>query len=99
MAKKTFKCPSCRRTFKMAAHLARHRAAAHGVKSKRKVKKAKAGRRKKAVRRRVTRMGRPTAMASRFKLRNLTLEELGEIIVAARAEGRRRVAELRKALA
>jgi uncharacterized C2H2 Zn-finger protein len=98
MAKKAFKCPSCGRTFKMAAHLARHRSAAHGIKSKRRVKKMRAGRRKKAQRRGVPRLGRPRAMASQFGLRNLTLEELGEVILAARTEGRRRVAELRKAL-
>jgi uncharacterized C2H2 Zn-finger protein len=36
--KGTFKCGRCKRTFSMAAHLARHQAAMHGVK--------KAGKRK-----------------------------------------------------
>jgi uncharacterized C2H2 Zn-finger protein len=98
MAKKPFKCPKCGRSFLMKAHLARHLSAGHGAKKKRKVKRVGAGRKKKAKRRRAARMGRPTAIASRFGLRTLSLEELGGVILAARAEGRRRVAELQKAL-
>lgn len=98
MAKKAFKCPRCGRSFLMKAHLARHLSAGHGVRSKRKAKTVRAGGRKKAKRRRVTRMGRPKGVVSRFGLRTLSLEQLGEVIVAARAEARSRVTKLQKAL-
>lgn len=39
MAKKTLKCPKCDRKFSMAAHLARHKSAAHGSGKKKTAKK------------------------------------------------------------
>lgn len=48
MAKPSFRCEKCKRTFKLAAHLARHNSAIHGVapaaKSTTKAKRKKAGR-------------------------------------------------------
>ena len=49
-------------------------------------------------RRSVKRVGRPRGIAGRLSLRALTLEQLGELITAARAQARRKMAELRKTL-
>ncbi len=56
MARAKFKCAGCGRKFSMAAHLARHKSAKHGLKSKRKKtvrsRASKAGKRGAAGRRR-----------------------------------------------
>ena len=97
-AKGKFKCPKCDRTFSMPGHLGRHMSAIHGLKSKKKAAKKKAKRRKKVRRRRkVKRVGRPAGVAARLKLQKMTLEELGQLIIAARAEARRKMAALNKA--
>jgi uncharacterized C2H2 Zn-finger protein len=103
MAKSKFKCPRCDRTFTMKAHLARHLSATHGAKKKKAAKKtAKRGKKRKAKarfkRRGVTRLGRPKGIASQVGLRSLTLEQLGELVTAARAEARHRLAALKKAM-
>lgn len=90
MAKKPFQCPRCDRSFSMKAHLARHVSAMHTKKRRGKAKPRKI-RKTKRVR------GRPRGAAG-LGLRTLSLEELGDLIVAARAEARRRVTGLQKAL-
>jgi len=87
---KRFKCARCKRTFSMAAHLARHRAAMHGAKSK---SKAKAPRGKAA---RTGRRGRPTALASR--LSGLSLDDLIRLADDAHAMARSKLAALQRSL-
>ncbi len=48
MAKK-FKCSKCKRTFSMAAHLARHVSAIHGKKTAKKAAKQRGGKAKRRV--------------------------------------------------
>ena len=102
MPKKSFKCSKCSRSFKMKAHLARHMSAGHGKKKtiKKKVAKKRAGpKRAKKVRRQKTKaVGRPKGATARLGLRNMSLEQLIELIAAARGEARRKIAELRKAM-
>ena len=94
MARGKFRCARCKRTFSMAAHLARHKSTIHASKSKK-----KAGAKRKTRRRRtVKRAGRPKGVAARLKLQGLTLEQLGQLIAAARVQARRKMSELKKAL-
>ena len=88
--RKTFKCGRCKRTFKMAAHLARHMST-HGVK--------KAGKRKytKRVGRSYSTVGRPTGIVARLGLRDLGLEQLSSVIDAARQEARHKLAQMEAA--
>lgn len=93
------KCSRCDRTFSMPAHLARHMSASHGAKKKRaSAKKAKRrgrppGKRTgKAAR---GRRGRPSGLIARLGLRNLSLEQLSEVIAAARSEAHRMIAAFR----
>ncbi len=106
MAKGKFKCSRCDRTFSMAAHLARHKNTIHASKAKKKAAKKKARGKKKARKRRIVkrarrtgkRVGRPRGIASRLGLQGLTLEQLGQLITAARSEARRKMAEVAKSL-
>ncbi|MCG8405792.1 MAG: hypothetical protein MI923_11400 [Phycisphaerales bacterium] len=100
MAKGSFKCPKCTRTFGMAAHLARHENAVHGRKRKKTNKKSN------RARRGVRRLGRPrkvggrkVASAARMGLSNMSLEQLSQLILAARSEAQRRISELESAIA
>ncbi len=95
MRKKTFKCSKCDRSFSMAGHLGRHMSASHGRKKRKKAaKKAK----KRSVRRRKKRAGRPKGVASRLGLGSMSLEELTQVIDAARAEARRKLTALEEAI-
>ena len=95
MPRKKFKCPKCDRSFSMARHLGRHMTATHGTKSrKRTLKKAK----KRSVRRKNKRAGRPKGVASRLGLGSMSLEELTQVIDAARAEARRKLTALEEAI-
>ena len=89
MPKKKFKCSKCDRSFSMAGHLGRHMNAIHGA------GRAKAASKKK--RRMGKTAGRPTGLVSRLGLRNMTLDQLQEVIAAAREQGRRKIGELRAA--
>jgi len=102
-----FKCSKCDRAFGMAMHLARHMSTMHGVKSKSAMKKmkprGKVGRPRKmakpaggssAVRRR----GRPSAIATRFGLHNLRLEDLVKLRDEAGALARARLGEIQRGL-
>ncbi len=91
MPRKVYKCSKCDRSFKMAAHLARHASSAHGAKKKTKVaKKAK----KRGKKRTMKKGGRPKGAVSRFGLKTMSLERLTELIGAARTEARRRLTEI-----
>ena len=88
MPKKTFKCSKCDRSFSMAGHLGRHMSATHGTKHRKKaVKTAK----RRSVRRKKKRAGRPKGVASRLGLGSMSLEELTQVIDAARTEARRKL--------
>ena len=91
MPKKTFKCSKCDRSFKMAGHLARHQSATHGMKTKKKATAKKAKRRGK--KRTMKKAGRPKGSTSRLGLKTMTLEQLTQLIDAARGEARSRLAE------
>ncbi len=91
MPRKVYKCSKCDRSFKMAAHLARHASSAHGAKKKTKVaKKAK----RRGKKRTMKRVGRPKGVGTRFGLKKMSLERLTELIDAARGEARSRLADI-----
>ncbi len=95
MPRKVYKCSKCDRSFKMAAHLARHASSAHGAKKKRKtVKKAK----RRVKKRMMKKGGRPKGAVSRFGLKTMSLERLTELIDAARGEARNRLAEIEESI-
>jgi len=92
----------------MAAHLARHNSTIHASKKKKKATKKKAARRgrpPKSVGARRGRppkkvgakRGRPKGVTTRFKLRELSLDQLSELILAVRQAARQRLAELETA--
>ena len=107
MARAKYRCRRCKRSFSMAAHLARHNSTIHGSKKKKATKKkaAKRGRpaKKTGVRRgrppkKVgAKRGRPKGVTTRFKLRELSLDQLSELIDAARQAARQKLAELEAA--
>lgn len=95
MPKKTFKCSKCDRTFKMAGHLGRHMTATHGRKKRKKTaKKTK----KRSVRRKKKRIGRPKGVATRLGLKDMSLEQLSQVIDAARTEARRKLVALEETI-
>ncbi len=105
MLKSSISCPRCERTFSMQAHLARHLSTTHGVKSA--VKKKKTGKKrgrpkgslnKKTIDKVMGRTGRPTALVARLGLRDMSIDELTQVIEAARSEARNRLSELQAAL-
>lgn len=90
--KDAYKCDQCARTFSMPGHLARHHKSAH-----------EAGRKTKAAAKRgpgrsAGHAGRPKGIAARMGLRDMSYEDLTQLIEAARDEARRRVAQLQKVL-
>ena len=103
MAKGTFQCPKCDRTFSMAGHLGRHLSAIHGVskpeagpRAKTKAK-GKRGRKRKGAR--MGGPGRPTSLSTRLGLRTMSLDQLSDLIGEARAEARRKLANLKDVFA
>lgn len=86
MPRKKFKCPKCKRSFKMAAHLGRHTSTMHGGAKRKAARKTKhpGG---------AKRRGRPPGIASKLDLRSLTFEQLKEVVQAARDEAQRRMSE------
>jgi uncharacterized C2H2 Zn-finger protein len=83
MPNRRFVCSKCGRTFTMKAHLVRHQNAGHGVKRKTAKRKVKTAR-------------RSSGAARRFGFSRLSLDELGNLLRAARVEGQRRIAEIAK---
>ena len=88
--------------------MARHNSAIHGSKKRKKATKKKSAKRgrppkKTGVRRGRppkavgARRGRPRGVTTRFKLRELSLDQLSELIVAARQAARQKLAELEAA--
>ncbi len=96
MPRKTFKCPKCDRSFSMAGHLGRHMSASHGRKKRKKA--AKKAKRRSAKRRKKRRAGRPKGVAARIGLKDMSLEQLSQVIDTARAEARRKIVELEEAI-
>ena len=95
MPRKTFKCPKCDRSFSMAGHLGRHVSATHGRKKRKKqTKKAK----RRSAKWRKKRAGRPKGVASRLSLGSMSLEQLSQVIDAARAEARRKLVALEETI-
>jgi ribosomal protein S14 len=80
-ARGSVKCDTCGKTFSMPAHLGRHMSAIHNIASKAKKKGAAA-----AKKRLGRKPGRPPAIAKRFQLSTLSLDELAALIKAAREE-------------
>jgi len=93
--KAKFTCTKCGQKFGMAMHLGRHMKAKHGRPSAKppKAKKAKKGRARKA-----RRIGRPPGVAGRLGLRSLSLDQLVQVIAAAKEEGQRRIAEIQEVI-
>ena len=91
---KKLKCRICGKKFSMPAHLARHKSATHGAKRKAKKKVVKMGRKGAAAKR----PGRPPAIATRFGLRGLSLDDLAALIKAAKQEADRRLREYQRLL-
>ena len=95
-----FKCEKCGKPFGMAMHLGRHMTTIHGqapqggkaAKPQQAKKAAKVGARKRG------RVGPAAGVAGRLGLRDLTLDQLVEVIAAAREEGQRRIAEMKQVL-
>lgn len=93
MAKaKTLKCTKCGKSFSMPAHLGRHMSTIHGAQPK--TRKAKTGRRGRPPGKRV---GRPKGISKKMGLTDMTIDQLAELIEAARAEAQRRIGQLQKA--
>ena len=92
------KCTKCGRTFSMAAHLARHMNASHGPAKKKAVAKKKT--KKRRAKRKVARKAKVKVRGRRATgaLRGMSLEALGRLIANARAEVRRRIAEIEMAM-
>ena len=93
MAKKTFKCPKCDRSFSMAAHLARHKNTIHATAKQKAAAMKKA---KRSTKKTVKRTSRPKGVAARVGLSRMGMEDLTDLIAAARQEATRRLAELKK---
>ena len=95
-----FKCAKCGRTFSMAAHLARHLSASHGPAKKKTAakKKTKKRRAKRKVARKAKVRRRRISRVPQRGLRGMSLEALGRLISDARAEVRRRIADIEKAM-
>lgn len=107
MATAKYECRRCKRTFSMAAHLARHNSTIHGSKKKKATKKkaAKRGRppkktgarRGRPPKKTGAKRGRPKGVTTRFHLRELSLDQLSELITAARETARQKLVELEAA--
>ncbi len=96
MPRKTFKCSQCNRTFTRPGPFAWHMQSMHGAKKKKKTPAKKA--KKRSVRRRKKRAGRPKGVPARLGLKDMSLEQLSQVIDAARAEARQRLVELEKVI-
>ena len=89
----SFKCEKCGKKFAMAMHLGRHMTTIHGKapKAAKPKKPAKgAGRR--------GRVGRPPGVVGRMGLKSMSLDQLVEVIAAAKAEATRRIAEIQETI-
>lgn len=95
----SYKCDKCDRTFSMAAHLARHMSTLHAspaAKAKDASKKKRKGA-KKGVAKRAGAVGRPTGLVTRLGLRDMSLEQLRDVIDASRLEAQVKIEQYRSA--
>ena len=95
MPKKTFKCSKCDRKFTRPGPFAWHMQSMHGAKKR---KKAAKKARKRSVGRRKKRAGRPKGVTSRLGLGSMSLEQLTQVIDAARSEARRKIVEFEETI-
>jgi ribosomal protein S14 len=95
-----YKCEKCGKEFAMAMHLGRHMTTIHG-------QAAKAAKAAKAVRPQRTaaagtrsgrRIGRPAGFIRRMGLKDMSLEQLIEVIAAAKEEAGQRIAAFQEAI-
>jgi ribosomal protein S14 len=89
-----FRCEKCGKRFTMAMHLGRHITTIHG-------KAPKATKPKKAAKRAVRkgrRVGRPPGVVGRLGLKNLSLEQLVDLIAAAKEEAGKRIAQIQETI-
>lgn len=93
----TFKCVKCGKAFAMAMHLGRHMTTIHGQ-ARKVVKPTKAKKAAKGGARKGRRVGRPPGVAGRLGLRTMSLEQLVDVISAAKVEAGLRIGELQRAL-
>ncbi len=93
MPRKTFKCKKCDNTFTRPGPFAWHMQSMHGAKKKRKTKVTKKAKRR-GKKRTMKRAGRPKGSTSRFGLKSMNLEQLTQLIDAARGEARSRLADI-----
>ena len=91
MPKMTLKCKKCDKTFSRPGPFAWHMQSMHGAKKKKATAKKARWRGK---RRTMKKAGRPTGAASRLGLKTMSLEQLTQLIDAARGEARSRLAEI-----
>ncbi len=89
----SFRCSKCDRVFSMKAHLARHMGTIHMSPSAKANAKTK---RKKGRRQPVRAVGRPKGVTARVGLRGMSLEQLRDVIDAARAEAQVKIAEYQR---
>ena len=89
MPRKTFKCKKCDKTFTRPGPFAWHMQSMHGAK-KATAKKAK----RQGKKRTMKKGGRPKGSGSRLGLKTMSLEQLTQLIGAARGEARSRLAEI-----
>ena len=92
MSKTTLKCKKCDRTFTRPGPFAWHMQSMHGAKKKKKATAKKTNWRGK--RRSMKKAGRPKGAAGRLGLKTMSLEQLMQLIDAARGEARSRLAEI-----
>ena len=85
----TFKCKKCGKKFAMAMHLGRHMATMHGQRPKKAAKRAA---------RKGRRGGRPPGVVGRLGLRGMSLDQLVQVIAAAKQEAASRLTELQEAI-
>ena len=91
------KCEKCGKTFALPMHLGRHMTTIHGQAAK----SAKLPKAKKAARfgaRKRGRIGRPPGVVGRLGLRSMSLDQLVQVIFAAKEEAEHRIGEIQKQL-
>lgn len=93
MAGNAFSCSKCGRSFGMAAHLARHMSTIHARGGKKKKAAKKTGFRGRKGKRGRKKMARGPRSVAGVRLNDLSLDQLGNLISAARSEARRKIAD------
>ena len=95
MPRTTLRCKKCDKTFSRPGPFAWHMQSMHGAKKKTKtLKKAK----RRGKKRTMKKAGRPKGAASRLGLKTMSLEQLTQLIDAARVEARSKLAEIKASI-